>query len=185
MHSKTSLLDGTWATIGSANLDGASLDFTQHLHKLLPGEVRNTEVNCVILNGVEGQPPTPVVDLLRRRLWAEFLGFESSPGVPDPDHERLAAPPAGGWLKLWRERADGKLERLKRDPADVAPGHVLPWPDVDRTLHHPREHLDVLGVDTSRIDVLKGVRAFSFKEGRYNERLPELDVPPDPRFQFM
>src|SRR6266498_2969876 len=55
LHTKTALIDNNWATVGSANLDGASLDFFQAgIFWRLPnailqgGEMRNTETNCVV-----------------------------------------------------------------------------------------------------------------------------------------
>jgi phosphatidylserine/phosphatidylglycerophosphate/cardiolipin synthase-like enzyme len=175
LHSKVAVADDLWATLGSANLDGASLDFFQVLHALQFGDVRNSELNFLVLNGIESQPPTEAVGLLRRRLWAEHLGFA------DPGDPALATAPAGGWVELWRERADTKLAGLKTAPGTVLPPCVLPWPEADEKLNHPREHLaSLLGKDQADLglDPIAGSRRFQFKQGTWRDAATPLDPPP-------
>jgi phosphatidylserine/phosphatidylglycerophosphate/cardiolipin synthase-like enzyme len=173
LHSKVALVDDRWATVGSANLDGASLDFFQVLHGIqLGGDVRNTEVNLLILPETPGH--SPAVALLRRRLWAEHLGFWTTTGVPDPDHVALAAPPPDGWVQLWNKRAQDKLDLLRSNPSVVAPAAVLYWPPVDRAVDHPRQYLRELLVDSPDLDVLEKTRRFDFKTGNWTSQ-PELD----------
>jgi phosphatidylserine/phosphatidylglycerophosphate/cardiolipin synthase-like enzyme len=184
VHSKVGIVDGKWATLGSANLDGASLDFFQFLHALHFGDVRNTEANLMILNGIEGEPTTAAVDLLRRRLWAEHLGIETAGGIPNPDDPLLANPPPEGWARLWRDRATQKLTALKTSPAVPVRIRVLPWPDVDETLNAPREHLAAL-LDKKQkelgLDPVTGTRRFNFKSGTWRDERVELDpVPQEP-----
>ncbi len=181
LHSKVAIVDNLWATVGSANLDGASLDFFQVLHAVQFGDVRNSELNFLILNGIEQQPQTAAVDLLRRRLWAEHLGLDAADGTPNPNDPLLDAAPAGGWVELWRSQADAKLTGLKNAPGTVLKPHILPWPDVDSTLNHPREHLAALlgkEQDALGLDPIMGSRRFQFKQGTWRDKTAELDPPP-------
>lgn len=123
LHTKSALIDNRWATVGSANLDGASLEHVEYARAALSGEVRNTECNLVVW---EETPATPSpVDALRRRLWSEHLGFS---GTSDP---LLADSPTKNWLDVWNQRAGEKLAQLIVDSNLVHPAHILPWPDRD------------------------------------------------------
>lgn len=182
IHAKVGIVDNTWATIGSANLDGLSLDsllIQDFLSHFGMREARAVEVNGLILND-DPNHPTDAVDLLRRRLWAEHLGFERSPGVPELNEQAWPAPSvlANGPLQLWKERAQKKLDALLISPAQSQSGlgHVLPWPDQDSTFKTPRKHLNALDVKTHRIAPLKGTRPFLFDEGDFEEgKTPEMD----------
>jgi phosphatidylserine/phosphatidylglycerophosphate/cardiolipin synthase-like enzyme len=123
LHTKSALIDNRWATVGSANLDGASLEQVEYARALLGGEVRNTESNLVVW---EETPATPSpVDALRRRLWSEHLGFAdlSDPHLADASGKDL--------LELWRQRAADKLGQLLADANAVHPAHILAWPEED------------------------------------------------------
>jgi phosphatidylserine/phosphatidylglycerophosphate/cardiolipin synthase-like enzyme len=125
LHTKTALIDNRWATTGSANLDGASLEQVEYARAALSGQVRNTESNLVVW---EETPATPSpVDALRRRLWSEHLGF-SGPGDPKLDDS-----PTKNWLEVWNQRAGEKLAQLIVDSNAVHPAQVLPWPEKDFT----------------------------------------------------
>lgn len=186
VHAKAAVIDDTWATIGSANLDGLSLDSSllgDVLHKLFGAqEQRAIEVNGVMLNGVDGQPPTTIVDLLRRRLWAEHLGYARADGKLDENHADLASAGANAvdWLGLWRRRAQLFRDKLVNDPSramsDV--GHVLAWPEDDETYPTPRKHLNALAIPTfpaapgeadrsHAIHPLRAPRPFDFKDGNF------------------
>ena len=67
LHTKSALIDNRWATVGSANLDGASLDFIQYARAFFDSDVRNTEANLVVfedtgtvVSAVEFIAPSPV-----------------------------------------------------------------------------------------------------------------------------
>lgn len=185
IHAKVGIVDDQWATVGSANLDGASLEYTEPLHAVHFGNLRNSELNFILFNGVAGQPASEAVGLLRRRLWAEHLGFETAPGVPDPTNPALATPPApgqpdgsGGWLQLWTEKATEKFDGLKSDPAQVKVGKMLLYPTGTNAVKDPKAYLKALTQDTSggtkpnfdwltKIDVLDKIRSFSFKSGKW------------------
>ncbi len=171
-HTKTGLIDNTWATSGSANLDGASLDFFQLLfYWRLPnflfqgGGMRNTETNCVVF---EETPPAggSAVDALRRRLWAEHLGFLNPDGTPNTNAPELSdSPPNDDWLGLWRQRAEQKRTDLLSDHDTASPIRVLRWP-LDTWFVNPKRHLKALGVPFNSYDLVgKGPpsRAFKFE----------------------
>src|SRR4030095_10300641 len=90
VHAKVGIVDDAWATIGSANLDGLSLDsylVSQIINAPLPGtpfrEQRAIEVNSLLFKKLDGQPESNLPSLLRRKLWAEHLGFS------DPNDDEL------------------------------------------------------------------------------------------------
>lgn len=125
LHTKTAIVDGKWATIGSANLDGASLDNFQILQPLL-GVNRNDELNVVVFNDTDaGFPATGFVDALRLALWSEHLG------IPAGDDSLSAAQlgPNHGWLNLWAGCAKAKLQGLITNPTAINPARVLAYPD--------------------------------------------------------
>lgn len=120
LHTKTALIDNVWATVGSANLDGASLDFLQYARPILDGDLRNTESNVVVFE--EPGTLTSAVDALRRQLWQEHLGFVG-PSAPD-----LADSPGKDWLAVWRQRARDKKQGLMTAFNTVSPIRVLEFP---------------------------------------------------------
>ena len=122
LHTKTALIDNRWATVGSANLDGASLDFVQYARAALDGDVRNTEANVVVFEGDD--EPRVGADAMRRRLWSEHLGFSG------PSATELDDAPGKNWLEVWRARADAKLAGLQANLDAVHPARILPWPTI-------------------------------------------------------
>ncbi len=85
IHAKVGIIDNTWATVGSANLDGLSLDSSLP-SDILNGLFNRDEQRAIEVNGVffdNKAPPDNVVDILRRKLWAEHLGFLNADGTPD------------------------------------------------------------------------------------------------------
>jgi len=156
IHTKVGIVDDAWATVGSANLDDASLQ-------------RAVEVNALLLNGVDDQPRSEAVDILRRKLWAEHLGFVDAQGAIDPTAPELQLQnrPPGGWLSLWRDRADATLQQLRAHPAQSTArmARVLPWPSDDATHKEPRDHLSALGIRAHAVVPIKGTRPFDFKKG--------------------
>ncbi|MBC6459984.1 phospholipase D-like domain-containing protein [Actinomadura sp. HBU206391] len=173
VHSKVAIVDDEWLTVGSANLDGLSLTCGEHelyrpplvrLARLFggagggdPWQARATEVN-VTCAGEEAAR-------LRRDLWAEHLGY---PSAGDP---ALARPPEGGWLELWRRRAELKLDALRGPEPSVRDPRVLPYPHTGGVPapggHRPAGYLRALGVDTGRLQVHTRFRSFSFRTGAW------------------
>lgn len=162
VHSKVGIADDRWATVGSANLDGVSLMTGEHLAPVVqaPGleNRRATEVNATILDGLDGLGPSPVPRNLRRALWAEHLGLN---GPADP--ALAARPNPGGWLSLWKARADAKVASLKGNPPVSDPCRALPWqPQTERS-----KYLAALGIDPRLFEVLEQYRGFDFFTGTW------------------
>ncbi|GAA0554307.1 phospholipase D-like domain-containing protein [Actinomadura livida] len=172
LHSKVGVVDDVWATVGSANLDGASLDRVDAWAIPEFVDSRHSEQNVNILNGVDGQPATAVVETLRRRLWAEHLGIAA-------DDPALTLRTGAEALDLWNVQAQAALQALRApSTAPAGSAYVLPYP-VGEPLscrccashETPRKHLDVLGV-TKDIDAVKSVRGFDYKTGDWDPRTP-------------
>ena len=113
VHSKVLAVDDRWATIGSANLDGASLhsygdDFDGRLGRWLFRGVRNVDVNIVVDDpGADGAREGGTIADLRRRLWSEHLGMSG---------DEVAADSSTRWLALWRRRASENVGALNGEP---------------------------------------------------------------------
>lgn len=167
VHAKAGIVDNGWATVGSANLDGLSLDSFYVSDLLHRRAQRAVEVNALMYAGVADQAPSAVVDILRRKLWAEHLGYAVGPDVPDPAAADLATRPSAGWLSLWSSRAAETLQHLIDTPALplTGKGRVLPWPSDNTTHKTPRDHLEALGIHPYAVVPLKSTRAFEFKTG--------------------
>jgi len=175
VHSKVAIIDNLWATVGSANLDGSGLDFFQPGRAVI-GDVCNSEVSLVVMDRASVTDPitTTSVDDLRRRLWAEHLGYRAAP-APDVQldlaHPDLLPANAANWLALWQRKARDKRDGLMNNPAAPLPQRVLPW-----VRHHHKTAEDYLlhlfadadDVDESvhYIDAFEwGRRALSFDFG--------------------
>ena len=76
-------MDDSWAIVGSANLDGLSLDHNLLLSPLSFGETMAAELNISVIPPTPGQA-APFAELMRRRLFAEHLGLVGVDGKPDP-----------------------------------------------------------------------------------------------------
>ena len=140
LHTKTAIIDNNWATVGSANLDDASQDFVEFARPALSGKPRNSETNIVVFE--DHAPQRSAVDALRRRVWAEHLGFVDVQGRLNPDDPALAAPPSGkSWLDIWGQKADEKLSGLKNNPSQVTSSQVLRWPSPHFAGSH-KDHKD-------------------------------------------
>jgi phosphatidylserine/phosphatidylglycerophosphate/cardiolipin synthase-like enzyme len=178
IHSKVGIVDDKWATVGSANLDGLSLDsfgLVDALNWLIPfgdpiGERRAIEVNAVLLNDRDGQTQSDVVKTLRKKLWSECLGCPITLNPQDPNCNLEAMPP-GGWLRVWKERSNATLKRLIEKPSDPLTGmaSVLPWPSDNTTHKTPRDYLTTLGILPHKLVPIKSTREFDFKKGKWKE----------------
>jgi hypothetical protein len=158
VHSKVGVADDNWATIGSANLDGVSMntsDFNLPFLAFADEHKRATEVNAVFFDGVAGQPSSTVPRDLRLQLWAEHLGLSAT-------GPQLATRPGGGWRSLWNSVADANLAALNATPPALMPGRILRF----RAEPDPNAFLTASGVDPRRFDVLTEVPSFDFNTGR-------------------
>jgi phosphatidylserine/phosphatidylglycerophosphate/cardiolipin synthase-like enzyme len=108
IHSKVVVVDDRWAMVGSANLDGVSLetygdDFSGRLGQRVFRGVRNFDV-AAVLEGAPGTWAASAIVELRTALWREHLD------APDLD---AAAEPPEGWLAAWRAHADRNVDVLR------------------------------------------------------------------------
>jgi phosphatidylserine/phosphatidylglycerophosphate/cardiolipin synthase-like enzyme len=181
LHTKTAVVDGLWATVGSANLDGASLDQFQIMRALQFGNFRNDELNALIFNGIEGCPATDAVDQLRLQLWSEHLGIDMTDSRLSKD--TLSA--SHGWLKLWTDTATANLQALINDPALVDPsgGNVLAYPPGAQSgfgllwgWSHPHQNflqssqIGGKSIDLSKIDLVEQTTSFNYQTGKWADQ---------------
>jgi phosphatidylserine/phosphatidylglycerophosphate/cardiolipin synthase-like enzyme len=152
VHAKVGIVDDVWATIGSANLDGTSLDLSEHLLWISRDdqyEERAVEMNAVFINGIEGFNHSTVPLNLRNSLFTEHLGMT------------LNQSPAGGWLQQWKNKANETLQNIKtRNPGSP---RILEWNNME----DPVEYLKKAGVTSTelkQIHVYKEVPSFDFSK---------------------
>jgi len=179
IHAKGAVIDDSWATVGSANLDGLSLDYNLLLSPLVFGETTATELNISVLPPTTGAV-TPFAELMRRRLFAEHLGLVDANGIPNPIDKALNHGPEHKWLKeLWRPTAERALKHVTAALREPLPGFVLEYPKEDGGwLDTPRKHLAALGVhlkpSEAVIRPITGTRKFYFFSGKW-DKMPELE----------
>ena len=179
IHSKGAVVDDSWATIGSANLDGLSLDYNLLLSPLVFGEATAAELNLSVLPAATGTV-APFAELMRRRLFAEHLGLVDAAGVPNPNDNALNHGPEHKWLEeLWRPAAKEALKHVQAAKRAALPGFVLEYPKEDGGwLDTPRKHLAALGVhlkpSEAVIRPITGTRKFYFSTGKW-DKIPELE----------
>jgi phosphatidylserine/phosphatidylglycerophosphate/cardiolipin synthase-like enzyme len=174
IHAKLAVIDDKWAAVGTSNLDGTSLNITDWYSTLdvplIPTEIvresdehrRSVEVNAVIFDGTgTNQPPNGMAEQLRRQLWAEHLGLDSSSSVLDPANR-----PAKGWLDLWNTKADAFKAALNANPPDATEkARILAWnAETDKNV----KYLETAGVTQpgTRLKVLSRFPSFNFKTGK-------------------
>jgi phosphatidylserine/phosphatidylglycerophosphate/cardiolipin synthase-like enzyme len=163
VHSKFAIADGSWATVGSANLDGASLDSVQLAHALQFGNNVNHELNYGVFSGIDGHPTTDFIDNIRRVLWGEHLGL-------DPADQQLAADGqySSNWLSLWQHQATAKQQALQLAPTTIDPtfGRVLQYPDPPPK--SPEDYLNGLGIFLTGLTLVTKERPFNFFTGAWS-----------------
>ncbi|NJD76509.1 MAG: hypothetical protein FIB08_05355 [Candidatus Methanoperedens sp.] len=137
IHSKVAVIDDRWGTVGSANLDGISMEaYIDIIEREKPP--RNVEVNAVLFDGIQGEPATGKVAKMRHDLWAEHLGLQ---------HRALDSPLAGGWLELWNNAARANIDSLNDNR--TMKGLVLPYsPELSA-----KEQLISLGINISKFHI--------------------------------
>ena len=154
LHTKSAIIDNCWATVGSANLDGASLDALE-LEPIFNN--RDSETNCVLYAEDSDTGTLAAIDALRLRLWSEHLGL----GLDDSALALTDDP-----LKLWRQQATLKLNALNTTPPSPPTSpHILEWiPDFE--VSSPDEkHLRSIGVTTDPFDIIDNAPSYDFAKG--------------------
>ncbi len=146
VHSKVAIVDDVWATIGSANLDGPSLDGADEFKPFAnPKKHRSMELNAVLCDS-DDVTSSEVVQF-RRSLWAEHLGTKDA----------LLSRPADGWLSLWKKLAADNVSSLNGSYPTMR-GRILPY--AGRVLSYAtktgsKDGLRALGVTIERINVIE------------------------------
>lgn len=136
VHSKVSMADDKWATIGTANLDGSSLSGAEEFDQVTDPEVNlNMEINALILDRDEHS--TGNIRKFREKLWEEHLGISKW------------NKPEGGWLDLWRESALKNVDLLKSEEPSLQ-GQVLPYTPARKAV----DKIHSLGIFNERLNVL-------------------------------
>jgi phosphatidylserine/phosphatidylglycerophosphate/cardiolipin synthase-like enzyme len=116
VHSKVALVDDLWATVGTANLDGASLTHVNELEGFFDAKFqRSMEMNVIIPE--LGKKSNSEVEKLRNSLWKEHLGISDiSPSKRPP----------GGWLDTWQKTAYENMKSLNHKKPHLN-GQILPY----------------------------------------------------------
>jgi hypothetical protein len=140
--------------------------FTRDAQHALPERskqpMRSVELNVVLYNGVDEQPETSVINLLRLALWFELLGQDFPPDILDVP----ALSEEMKWVEFWNTCAAANEKAMKNNEA-LPEGHtpkILKWTgDTDA-----KEYLETLKIRT------KGLRSkaheFHFDNCRFETR---------------
>ena len=116
VHSKVALVDDLWATVGTANLDGASLTHVNELEGFFDAKFqRSMEMNVIFPE--LGKKSNGEVEKLRNSLWKEHLG------INDISHSQR---PPGGWLDSWQKTAYENMKSLNHKKPHLN-GQILPY----------------------------------------------------------
>ncbi len=123
IHSKVTIADDVCLSVGSANLDGASLHGAREL--MLP-DALNDEANIHIVetharpavtpNGPADAQAGGVVRRLRETLWHEHL---------DKPRDQLSSEPPERWLAFWNNVANQNAETLLEGSHELR-GRIVP-----------------------------------------------------------
>jgi phosphatidylserine/phosphatidylglycerophosphate/cardiolipin synthase-like enzyme len=171
VHSKVGLVDDIWATIGSANLDGGSLNtgwvavetekckdnppHIQHASSSRSGQPgRNVEVNVIIHQEttISSISSDKIIEKFRQALWIEHLQLDSFPTKQ-----------SGDWLKLWKDKADNKLNDLKTNPTTINKCRALKWVPSNK----PKCYFKALGIKTKAFQLMDYYHSFDLKTGKW------------------
>jgi len=123
---------------------------------------RHAELNIAAFNNVAGQPASNEVPNLRKELWAEHLGFLTP--------QELDSVPAGGWLKLWNDKADEKVTEIKQHQLRPIQNHpvsgikVLKW----QPFNTPTKQLEATGFKLKLIHLRSKADSYDYLKGKWN-----------------
>lgn len=130
----------------------------------------------MVFGTAAGGSATSLPGDLRKRLWAEHLGFRTAGGAPDPTEPQLQTTtgPPNGWIKLWDERAHDKLQGLRAKPVTLHPARILPWTQVDgetpNGISDPKTYLQAFGIaPTGSPPTFEIVETFDFYDFEEDE----------------
>ncbi|MDI6724751.1 MAG: phosphatidylserine/phosphatidylglycerophosphate/cardiolipin synthase family protein [Methanobacterium sp.] len=113
VHSKVAIVDDKKATIGTANIDGPSLNYADEFKFMVdPKYQRSMEINAFLF---DEDSQKSAAKKIRNDLWSEHLGIVISDDIPE-----------GGWLELWNKAAYNNIMLLKGENPHLN-GHILPY----------------------------------------------------------
>ncbi|MGZ4902334.1 MAG: phospholipase D-like domain-containing protein [Halobacteriota archaeon] len=141
VHSKVGIVDDMWATIGSANLDGPSLDGADEFRLFAnPRKHRSMELNAVMCDPYDSNQNLSCITQFRQSLWAEHLEI----------NDALLSRPSDGWLSLWRNIAANNVHSLN-EPHPTMKGRILPY----TAKMSPKTGLKALDITLERLNVVE------------------------------
>ena len=113
IHSKVGIIDDEWMTIGSANLDDASLSGQE---KLIPffysREQLSMELNAMLLDPTSSHSE---IGRFRQALWSEHFGNIQLKRSAD------------GWLAQWKRAAEANADAINTQNHQAIQGRVFPY----------------------------------------------------------
>jgi hypothetical protein len=153
IHSKAAVIDDNWATFGSANLDGYSMrSGGEH------------DVNVAIFNGVDSLAASDFPSQMRNKLWNEHLY-----SLDQDNANVIARPASGGWLSLWNQMAQAKLDSINNLDGPVSTSRILKWVGKDNAMDYLKE-LGVTNFDKTKLIVLDKVpQVYSLADGTWGD----------------
>jgi phosphatidylserine/phosphatidylglycerophosphate/cardiolipin synthase-like enzyme len=135
IHSKVAIVDDVWATIGTSNLDGSSLSYSEEFGSSeLSENHRNMEMNAIMFD--TDSPKSGNIENFRKILWGEHLGMDIN------NLER----PQEGWLDLWKDKGYNNISQLEKEEI-ILHGGILPY----STKKTPKEQIKDLVEQYRRI----------------------------------
>jgi phosphatidylserine/phosphatidylglycerophosphate/cardiolipin synthase-like enzyme len=157
LHTKSAIIDNRWATVGSANLDGTSLDRFQ-LEPIVDN--RDSETNCVVFAEPSDTETRAAIDALRVQLWREHLGTLPPTATLDATDTPL---------QLWRDQAEAKRKTLNNNPNAPSDTHILEWRPDFQISEPARIHLGTVGVLVAPFDVVEEAPSYDFLAGGWKK----------------
>ncbi len=135
IHSKVAIVDDIWATIGTSNLDGSSLSFSEEFGSSeLSVNHRNMEMNAIMFD--MESPQSGNIENFRKILWSEHLGMDIT----------SLEMPQDGWLDLWKDKGYENISQLEKEEI-ILHGGILPY----STKNNPKEQIKDLVEQYRRI----------------------------------
>ena len=79
LHAKTMVVDGAWATVGSANLDPRSFEINEELNVATPDDAVSARLEAIFRDDLASTTTITYDAWTRRRLWIRLLGYLTLP----------------------------------------------------------------------------------------------------------
>ena len=113
IHSKVGIMDDRWMTIGSANLDDASLSGQEEIIPIFYSrEQLSMELNAMLFDPNSSRSE---IGRFRQALWSEHFG-----------NVQLNRP-AHGWLEQWKRTAEANVNAVNTQNHQAIQGRIFPY----------------------------------------------------------